>query len=301
MSDNITAQTLKATFDPIFSVAKPQAHVMPLVLNSPHSGRIYPADFTAASKLNDTQLRLSEDCYVDDLFATAVKFGAPLMSANFPRAYLDVNREPYELDPSMFHDQLPGYVNTTSVRVASGLGTIARMVSETEEIYREKLTFAEAKARIEALHTPYHAHLEGLLETTFSKFNTVLLIDCHSMPSATRSGTGISRPDFILGDRCGYSCAPQITDFIEQFFRNLNFSVIRNQPYAGGYITEHYGNPQRNRHALQIEINRALYLDEINLVKHQGFAKLQAMIDDLFQKLSSQWPQLLGPYQAAAE
>ena len=301
MPDNTTAKKLEAIFDPIFSVAKPQAHVMPLVLNSPHSGRVYPAEFAAASMLNDAQLRLSEDCFVDDLFAAAVKFGAPLMSANFPRAYLDVNREPYELDQSMFHDRLPDYVNTTSVRVAGGLGTIARMVSETEEIYREKLNFAEAKARIETLHTPYHAYLEGLLETTFTKFDTVLLIDCHSMPSSTRSSTGISRPDFILGDRCGYSCAPQITDFIEQFFRNLNFSVTRNQPYAGGYITERYGNPQNNRHALQIEINRALYLDEVNFVKHQGFARLQAMIGDLFQKLESHWPQLLGPYQAAAE
>lgn len=293
-------QSLKASFSPIFKMAEPEAHMMPIVLNSPHSGRIYPEFFVKMSRLNATQLRLSEDCYVDELFATAVKSGVPLMSANFPRVFLDVNREPFELDQDMFHDPLPDYVNTTSMRVAGGLGTIARVVSETEEVYNKKLSFAEAQVRIETLHQPYHQHLESMLEKTFSKFNTVLLIDCHSMPSTTHSGTRTTRPDFILGDRNGNACAAQITGFIEQFLRDQNFSVIRNQPYAGGYITQHYGRPQENRHALQIEINRALYLDEINFAKHSGFDKLQKMIDGLFGKLSTQWPQLLAPYQAAA-
>jgi N-formylglutamate amidohydrolase len=243
---------------------------------------------------------MSEDCFVDELFSSATRFGAPLLAANFPRAYLDVNREPFELDPAMFHEPLPDYANTTSQRVAGGLGTIARVVSETDEIYRTTFSFAEAKARIDNLHFPYHAQLKTLLDATHSAFDTVLLIDCHSMPSAMRTNGYQNRPDIILGDRCGYSCAPQITGFLERFFQDLNFSVTRNQPYAGGFITEQYGDPQANRHAIQIEINRALYLDEKTLAKHGGFDRLLKIIEMLLGKLKAQWQSLLLPAQAAA-
>lgn len=291
-------------FDPPFEVMAPGHQSVPLIFNSPHSGRIYPDSFVSASQLDSLSLRKSEDCFVDELFAGVVDVGAPLMHARFPRAYLDLNREPYELDPMMFSDPLPDYVNTRSVRAAGGLGTVARIVSETAEIYSQPLTFAEAQQRITSLYIPYHTRLRTLLASTREKFGALLMIDCHSMPSSVTVGhskrTNL-RPDFVLGDRYGAACASPITDFVEAHLTNLGFSVIRNKPYAGGYITQTYGRPHKGIHTLQIEINRALYIDEGTLEKHAGFERLSAVLKTVSAELAEMLPEVIFPDRLAAE
>lgn len=291
-------------FEPPFEVISPEHQSAPLVFNSPHSGRVYPASFVNASKLDSLSLRKSEDCFVDELFRGVVDVGAPLMHARFPRAYLDLNREPYELDPMMFSDPLPDYVNTRSVRAAGGLGTVARIVSETAEIYKQPLTFAEAQQRITSLYIPYHARLRALLTDARDRFGTLLMVDCHSMPSTVTAGhtkRSNTRPDFVLGDRYGAACANPITDFVEILLTRLGYSVVRNKPYAGGYITQTYGRPHKGIHTLQVEINRGLYIDEGSLEKHAGFERLLTVFQILSADLADMLPTLVSPDRAAAE
>ncbi len=258
-----------------FEILEPPSLSTPLVLSSPHSGCVYPADFLALSRLNPQALRRSEDAYVDELFAPAAALGAPLLRAHFPRAFLDANREPYELDPRMFDGKLPSFANTRSLRVAGGLGTIARVVGESQDIYASRLPVEEALRRIEGLYKPYHHALRGLMRRAARTFGMALLLDCHSMPSWT-GGTSAQRveADMILGDRYGSSCNGRIVDLVESELRRLGYHVLRNKPYAGGFITEHYGSPGAGFHALQIEINRALYMDEQTLEKKPAFAQL---------------------------
>lgn len=270
-----------------FEILRPERQVAPLVLNSPHSGRAYAADFLAASRLDEWTIRRSEDSYVDELFLDAVSIGAPLMRANFPRAWLDVNREPYELDPKMFSGSLPHYVNVRSVRVAGGLGTIARIVAESEEIYARPLSVEDALARIEQVYKPYHAALLRLLTATRETFGLAVLVDCHSMPSSVRGGTGRLRPDIVIGDRYGTSCAGALIDAAGQILTRLGYSVSRNKPYAGGYITEHYGQPSRGLHALQIEVKRCLYMDETTLTRTAGFEPLRRDLTHFIGELAA--------------
>jgi N-formylglutamate amidohydrolase len=213
---------------------------------------------------------------VDRLFAPVVKLGAPLMSAVYPRAYLDVNREPYELDPKMFAGRLPAYANVRSLRVAGGLGTIPRVVSDAANIYKGPLPVEAGLARIERIYRPYHDTLRRLLAQTHVHFGVAILIDCHSMPSNIRGGPARVRPDFVLGDRFGGSCMPELTDCCAATLQRLGYTVCRNKPYAGGFITEHYGRPSRGLHALQIEVNRGLYMDEYRLEPHRGFERLSS-------------------------
>ncbi|MBL8583073.1 MAG: N-formylglutamate amidohydrolase [Rhizobiaceae bacterium] len=251
---------------------------VPFVFNSPHSGHFYPQRFLAMSRLDPETIRRSEDCYVDELFGAAPALGAPMLSANFPRAYLDVNREPWELDPRMFVEPLPSFANVRSARVAGGLGTVPKLVGEGLDIYPARLPLAEATQRIEAIYKPYHETLKRLLARTHARFGLAVLIDCHSMPAGIRVGeTGI-RPDFIVGDRFGTSAAQALTDHAIGLLRSMGYTVAHNKPYAGGFITEHYGRPARGLHALQIEINRGLYMDERNLQKSAGF---DALTEDL--------------------
>jgi N-formylglutamate amidohydrolase len=262
-------------------VREPTRQTRPLVLASPHSGRDYPADFIAASRLDPLALRRSEDSFVDMLFAAAPLLGMPLLAALFPRAYLDPNREAYELDPTMFSEALPDFVNAHSPRVRMGLGTIARIVASGEEIYRKKLRFAEARRRIEGLYRPYHRALQQLLDATEARFGGYLLLDCHSMPSAVwAAGTGAAA-DIVLGDCHGKACAPEIREAARCFLVRHGFSVALNTPYAGGFTTEHYGCPARHRHALQIEISRALYMDERNFTRKPYLAQLTEDMRDL--------------------
>jgi N-formylglutamate amidohydrolase len=271
---------------PSFEILAPSAQRLPLVFNSPHSGCCYPPAFLALSRLDERAIRRSEDSYIDELFASAVSVGAPLLRANFPRAWLDVNREPYELDPKMFAGSLPAYANVRSVRVAGGLGTIARIVSESEEIYAEPLRVEDVLARIDAIYKPYHLALRNLLAATQAIFGFSVLIDCHSMPSTVRSGGARLRPDIVLGDRYGTSCSGELTDVVAQCLGRLGYSVSRNKPYAGGFITEHYGQPARGVHAMQIEINRCLYMDERSLQKTAGFSRLLADLGRLATELA---------------
>ncbi|TVR84802.1 MAG: N-formylglutamate amidohydrolase [Rhodospirillales bacterium] len=257
---------------------------MPLVFASPHSGIRYSRAFIAASRLDPIALRRSEDAFIDEVFADAVSLGAPLLKANFPRAYVDPNREPYELDPAMFDSPLPAYVNTNSPRVQAGLGTVARVITSGEEIYSGKLNFAEVRRRIDRLYFPYHAALGRLVEATRERFGVCLLIDCHSMPSVggpMDADPGLRRVDTVLGDRFGTACAPGVTDAAEAALGRLGFSVCRNVPYAGGYTTKHYGQPRKRVHALQIEINRALYMDEQTVTPTPGLAVMRARMRDL--------------------
>jgi N-formylglutamate amidohydrolase len=261
---------------PVFEVIAPGKQRLPLVLNSPHSGSVYPDDFLASSRLDQRSIRRSEDTWVDELFLRAAAIGCPLLRANFPRAWLDVNREPYELDPKMFEGSLPTYANVRSVRVAGGLGTIARIVSETEEIYTGPLAVEAALARIDTVYKPYHRTLRQLVLHTRAEFGLAVLIDCHSMPSTVRGMHTKLRPDIVLGDRYGTSCATELTDLAAQVLTRFGYSVSRNKPYAGGFITEHYGQPTRGLHALQIEINRQLYMDEKTLERGSRFDTLAA-------------------------
>lgn len=270
---------------PACEIDLPVHQTVPFVFNSPHSGRFYPRDFLEATCLDKSEIRRSEDLLVDRLFAPIVHLGAPLMSAVYPRAYLDVNREPYELDPKMFAGRLPSYANVRSLRVAGGLGTIPRVVSDSANIYKGPLPVEEGLARIERIYRPYHDTLRRLLAQTHVAFGLSILIDCHSMPSNIRGGATRVRPDFVLGDRFGASCMPELTDCAQATLQRLGYTVCRNKPYAGGFITEHYGRPARGLHALQIEINRGLYMDENRLEPHRGFERLSADLAALAQSL----------------
>ncbi len=270
---------------PAFEVVAPRCHDLPIVLSSPHSGSCYPVDFLAASRLDAQAIRRSEDTHVDALMLEAAALGAPLLRANFPRAWLDVNREPYELDPKMFAGALPTYANVRSVRVAGGLGTIARIVAEREEIYARPLAVDAALARIDAVYKPFHRVLRQLVVDTRAAFGLAVLIDCHSMPSTVRGGYGRPRPDVVLGDRYGTSCAPELTDLSAQILTRRGYAVSRNKPYAGGFITEHYGQPARGLHTVQIEVNRSLYMDERTLATHGGFVQLSADLAHLVREL----------------
>jgi N-formylglutamate amidohydrolase len=294
------AEAIDTDLAPPFEVARPGTLKAPLVFNSPHSGRVYPRAFLAASRLDSLALRRSEDAFVEELFAFVADLGAPLLYAHFPRAYLDVNREPYELDPALFRDGLPHYANTQSVRVVGGLGTIARIVSESDEIYREPLTVGAALERINRLYTPYHATLSALLAEAEAAFGVAVLIDCHSMPSNPLTDYGGGRPDFVLGDRYGASCHGELTHLVAGQLKAMGYAVALNKPYAGGYITEHYGRPQHGRHALQVEINRSLYMDETNFERSPGFELLKRDLEQMATALAACVAGLKMP-RAAAE
>lgn len=253
---------------------------VPYVFNSPHSGRVYPQRLMAMSRLDAHQIRRSEDCFVDELFAGCVPLGAPMLCAHFPRAYLDVNREAWELDPRMFADALPPFVNTRSTRVAGGLGTIPRLVGEGLEIYAGRLPFSEAVRRVENVYEPYHATLRQLLARTHRAFGYGVLIDCHSMPGSIKLAETGLRPDFIVGDRFGTSASASLSEAAINLLAALGYKVAHNKPYAGGYITEHYGRPAQKVHAIQIEVNRSLYMDEVRLERSVGF---DALVQDLTQ------------------
>lgn len=260
----------------------------PLVFASPHSGRFYPDDMMSAAALDAVSIRRSEDAFVDDLIALAPTQGITVIAARFARAYIDLNREPFELDPNMFADELPAFARSRTARVAAGLGAIARVVSEGQEIYRRKLTFAEARKRIEDAHRPYHKALAALIAEVQAAHGFAILVDWHSMPAAAARAGGRDRPaDFVLGDRFGAACAGVLPTRVEQELESLGYRVARNTPYAGGYTTEHYGEPARRRHALQIEINRALYLDEATLAPTSGFERLKAHVQQLTEVLAA--------------
>ena len=291
----------KDELDPPYEILEPGDCRGPVIFNSPHSGSVYPREFLAASRLDVATLRRSEDSFVDELVLGVVARGHPLMQAHFPRCYVDVNREPYELDPRMFDGRLPSFANTRSMRVAGGLGTVARVVGDSQEIYGQRIPVDDAIRRIEWLYKPYHRALRRLFTRVHRDFGSAVLIDCHSMPSTVGAKDERPRADIVLGDRYGTSCVAVVAESIEAMLRNRGYVVSRNKPYAGGFITEHYGNPAVGLHAIQLEINRALYMDERRYERSASFAALAADLAGLADCLADIPIQELRPYRAAAE
>lgn len=291
---------LADSIDPAFEILSPEHPSTPVIFNSPHSGRIYPRSFVDQTRLDFETLRRSEDSFVDELFMDVVPAGAPLMRALFPRAFLDLNREPYELDPRMFDGRLPAFANTRSIRVSGGLGTIARVVGDSQEIYQRRLPVSEALDRIETYYKPYHQSLRRLITKTHRRFGVAVLVDCHSMPSGpVRDDT--ARADFVLGDRYATSCSGLLVETLERALTDRGYVVVRNKPYAGGYITEHYGNPAMGLHAVQIEINRSLYMDEANYQRGNDFYRVRADLEAVSRLLMAMAEQALPAPRAAAE
>ena len=287
--------------DPPFEILEPGEWRGPVAFNSPHSGSVYPRAFLAAARLELAILRRSEDCFVDGLLIGVVPRGNPLMRAHFPRCFVDVNREPYELDPRMFDGRLPSFANTRSMRVAGGLGTVARVVGDAQEIYDRRIPVDEALRRIEGLYKPYHRALRKLMTRIHREFGTAILVDCHSMPSAAGPKDERPRADVVIGDRYGTSCLGIVADTIEATFRERGYSVSRNKPYAGGFITEHYGNPAAGLHSIQLEINRALYMDERRLERSNSFAAVAQDLEAVSDRLNEVALQELHSYRSAAE
>ncbi|MEZ5925588.1 MAG: N-formylglutamate amidohydrolase [Hyphomicrobiaceae bacterium] len=287
-----------AELSPPFIVHHPAEALHPFVFSSPHSGRVYPKAFLEDSRLPAATLRKSEDAFVEELFLDVPSLGAPLIAARFPRAYLDVNREPYELDPDLFVERLPDFANTRSLRVVGGLGTIARVVAESEEIYRRRLTVEAAFERINRLYKPYHAELAKLLATARRTFGIAILIDCHSMPSVGTGQPG-QRPHFVIGDRFGSSCHPSLTRLLQRELLKLGYEVALNRPYAGGFITEHYGNPSLGVHALQIEVNRSLYMNEETFETTPGFHRIVRDLKSLIERIMVESASLVSTRTAA--
>ncbi len=267
-SDGILAQLYAAPY----CVSQPHAQSIPFVFASPHSGRLYPQSLLLLSRLSALMLRRSEDAYVDELFADVVGLGAPLIAARFPRAYVDANRAPGELDPNMFDGRLDLPVEHASPRVNAGLGVIPRIVRDGAEIYRAKLKTADARERLSRLHARYHAALADLVNETCARFGAAVVIDCHSMPSAATA------PDIVLGDRYGTAASHALLRRTEQSLQARGFTVGRNVPYAGGYTTHTYGEPAKGLHALQIEVNRALYLDEDRIAVTSSYAEVKSRL-----------------------
>ncbi len=278
-----------------FAIRAPREQTLPVVFASPHSGNFYPKDFVEGSLLGPLELRRSEDSFVDEIFGAAPDLGAPLIHALFPRAFVDANREPFELDPAMFRDELPDYANTRSPRVAAGLGTIARVVTNGADIYRQKLSFGDALHRIRNYYWPYHTALRELVEETRARFGLCILIDCHSMPSSLGPRpNGHGGLDFVLGDCHGTACHPLIVDTVERALQRAGYRGRRNAPYSGGFVTRHYGRPRERLHSLQIELNRRLYMDEDRIVRAPGLTRLTSDMRQVIAALSDIEPGALG-------
>ncbi len=273
--------SLAALFAEPFRILAPFRQTVPFVFASPHSGAVYPASFIAQSRLSPIALRRSEDAFVDELFAGGVALGAPMIAARFPRAFVDVNRAPDELDSQMFDGDLAVAIDMPSPRVAAGLGVIPRIVRDGAEIYKGRISARDAEERLARLYKPYHLALARLVEETRERFGTAVVIDCHSMPSAAAA------PDIVLGDRYGASAAPMLTRHADAAFQRHGFSVARNTPYAGGHTTLVHGRRDRDVHALQIEINRTLYLDEERILRGPRFEDVHARLTGALTELVS--------------
>lgn len=270
---------------PTFKLKRPQRRTTSVIFASPHSGRDYPPAFLERILLNDREVRSSEDAFVDQLFVPAVDSGAPLLASDAPRAYVDLNRAPEELDPALIDGVRRAAHNP---RISSGLGVIPRVVANGRAIYRGKITLAEAHARLNGSWRPYHDMLQTLIDESHAEFGEAILVDCHSMPHEALENVGSPgslRPDVVLGDRFGAAAAGPIVEQIEAAFANAGLRVARNMPFAGAYVAQHYGRPSRRQHAIQIEIDRALYMDERRVVPsadYQAFRKiLRGVIADV--------------------
>lgn len=257
-----------------------------VIFASPHSGSRYPEDLMQDTILSSLDIRSSEDVYVDRLFSAAPRFGAPFLVANYPRAYLDLNRAADELDPAVVHG---APVQKGNPRIASGLGVIPRVVANGRSIYRGKLPLEEALRRIETIWHPYHSAISGLLADCQSRFGSAVLIDCHSMPrdAVEAVSRGRRRPDIVLGDRFGASAGSEITELLEAAFSSAGLKVSRNAPFAGAYVTQRYGRPSLGQHVVQVEIDRSLYMDEKTLRPKESFHALRSTITHVIAEVTT--------------
>ncbi|MBJ6372783.1 N-formylglutamate amidohydrolase [Sedimentitalea arenosa] len=263
---------------PVFHLMRPDQLMSSVVFASPHSGCDYPEAFVRDSLLDGQAIRSSEDAFVDLLFDGAPEFGAPLLAARAPRAYVDLNRSPDELDPALIRGARRIGQNP---RVASGLGVIPRVVANGRAIYAGKLPMIEAERRLKETWYPYHEALQSLLNAAHAQFGEAILIDCHSMPHEAMDGVARSRgqsPEIVLGDRFGAAASGEIVDRIEAAFAGAGLVVARNAPFAGAYVTQAYGRPSRRQHAIQVEIDRAIYMDEKRIEPNAGFDPLRALL-----------------------
>jgi N-formylglutamate deformylase len=268
----------------------------PLLMTSPHSGRVFPSAFLGMSRLSVAQLRRAEDALVDELLEGIA--GVPVMRARYGRAFLDLNRGADELDPAMFEGTLP-VPATSGERVAAGLGVIPRIAGHGLDIYRRRLPAAEGARRLASLHRPWHARIAALLARARSRHGYAILIDCHSMPTPV----GSNPPQIVLGDRFGQSASSALVALIEQHFTEAGWRVARNKPYAGGYTTVCHTNVAEGIHAVQIEIDRSLYIDGRSLIPHDGFEPVRRVMTQLAARVVAAAPQLglAPPLLEAAE
>jgi N-formylglutamate amidohydrolase len=266
----------------------PVAPEVPLVFDSPHSGSEYPADFGYACPLD--VLRTAEDAHVDDLYGAAPEHGATLLGALFPRSYLDVNRDAGDIDETLLDAKWPSAMNPGE-KSRLGMGLVRRLAKPNLPVYARKLTVAEMEGRIARCYRPYHAMLQGICDRLHGKFGAVTLIDCHSMPARgsamSSDGPNALRADFVLGDRDGTTCSAELTDFVARLLVGRGYSVKVNDPYKGVEIVRRHGIPAAGRHALQIEVNRSLYMDEKTLVPNDNYAVLKADLGHLIEGLAS--------------
>ncbi len=272
---------------PSYDVIHPDRNLSCVVFASPHSGRNYSASFLNSTILDDHTIRSSEDAFVDVLFNAAPHYGAPLLMAGAPRAYIDLNRAREELDPALIEGvRRQGH----NPRVASGLGVIPRVVANGRAIYRGKITLEEAEMRIDTCWRPYHAMLQGLLDAAHRRHGQAVLVDCHSMPHEAVEGVarqGLKRPDVVLGDRFGAAASGDVVDRIEAAFTSVGFNVTRNTPFAGAYITQAYGRPLRGQHAVQIELDRSLYMNETLVQPNDNFEDVQRALQSVVAEIAS--------------
>lgn len=270
---------------PAFRLELPETLTTPVVVASPHSGRYYPWAFTRRTMLDERAIRSSEDAFMDLLVGGAPELGAPLLAAEYPRAYLDLNRAADELDPAVVEGIGRPSQNP---RISSGLGVIPRVVANGRTIYRGKLSREDADARIEDIWRPYHACLEGLMAEARDRFGEAVLLDFHSMPHEALenlAGAGSRRPEVVLGDRFGASCRRGIVDELEAAFEGAGLVVSRNAPFAGAYVTQHYGRPSRGRSAVQIEIDRSLYMNEQLIRPNGNFQNVKALMTSVLSRV----------------
>lgn len=270
-----------------FTLGTPDPCSSCAIFASPHSGRAYSWDFLRASVLDRQTIRSSEDAFVDDLISCAPKHGAQSIAATVPRAYVDLNRGPDELDPAV----VSGLRRVThNPRISSGLGVVPRVVANGRAIYRGKLSLAEARARLDTFWHPYHDQLKHMLEETRRDFGQTVLLDMHSMPHEAIEGlnhTPAHRPDVILGDRFGAAASAHVVDQVEAAFRSAGLKVARNAPFAGAYIAQAYGRPSRNQHVVQVEIDRALYMDEVRIEPRADFAAFQDLMSGVIGQIAN--------------
>lgn len=287
--------------EPGFTVSGGPPGASPLVMASPHSGRDYPAAFLAQTRLGMAQLRRAEDAFVDSLLDGAAALGVPVLAARYGRAWLDLNRDAAELDPGMFTDAPPRDAITPTDRVSAGLGVLPRIAAHGLDIYAARLPLAEARARIAAVHTPWHARLAEFCAAARARHGFAILLDCHSMPSPAPAPGGAAQ--VVLGDLYGVSAAPALVAFSEAHFRGEGLRVARNAPYAGGYTTARHGDPAGGVHVVQIEVDRALYMEPARLARHAGFGRVAAAFTSLARALMANAGKLglAPPMREAAE